>query len=782
MHRTHPILRLFSAHKRAAMAVLFLAASAQIAAAQRATPALSYPPAQKGDQVDVYHGVRIADPYRWLEDTDSPATRTWVEAENALTTTYLTRIPQRPAIHARLEALWNYAKYSAPNKAGDRYFYRQNTGLQNQSVLFVQDGRSGSPRVLLDPNTLSTDGTIALSTMAPSPDGRYLGYGVSVAGSDWEEFRVRDVNSASDLADTLKWVKFSTLAWTRDNKGFFYSRYDAPQSGNALTNANQFHKLYYHRLGEAQSRDRLIYDRLDQPNWNFDAEVTEDGQYAVISVFQGTDVRNRLYFIDLDNPRKPEVGNPIVRLIDRMEASYSFIGNSGSTFYISTDLSAPHSRIVGIDINFPRVQRWRTIVSETPDALTDARMAGNDILTAYLHDAHSLLRLFAPPKEQPRGRGRDQRQPGGQPGGPPTSDPQTRGGGYDDTTSRGRVTPPGKMGNAGDFVLEADLPLPGIGSVGDIQSKQGDDELFYSFTSFLYPPTIFRYDVKSKRSETFRAPKIAFNTDAYQTTQVFYASKDGTKVPMFITARKGVTLDGNNPTILYAYGGFNISETPFFSVSALDWLDMGGIYAVASIRGGGEYGKAWHEAGMLSRKQNVFDDFIAGAEYLINQKYTSTPRLAVNGGSNGGLLIGAVMTQRPDLFGAALPDVGVMDMLRFQKFTIGAAWISDYGSSDDSTQFNYLRAYSPLQNVKPGVCYPPTLATTGDHDDRVVPGHTFKFIATLQAAQSCANPVLVRIETRAGHGAGKPTSKRIDEAADRLSFLVKTFGMTVADK
>ncbi len=759
-----------SAHKSLATAAA-LAIAFSTSAAQTPSSPPKYPSAPAGNQTDLYHGVKIADPYRWLEDMDSPRTAAWVKAENELTFGYLASIPERAAIHSRLEALWNYAKLSAPVKAGGRYFYTENSGLQNQAVLYVQDGKSAKARALLDPNTLSSDGTVALSTPEPSPDGRYLGYGVAVGGSDWAEFRVRDVNTARDLADTLKWVKFSSLAWTRDNKGFFYSRYDAPQSGNALTNANQFHKLYYHRLGEPQSRDELIYERHDQPGWLFEPEVSEDGRYAVITVFQGTDVRNRLYYIDMESGKKPQVGNPVVRLIDRTNAAYKFVGNNGTSFYLVTDLNAAKGRIVSVSLDFPDPSKWLTLVTEGTDALASARMAGDEIAAMYLHDARSVLRLYGSPKDDGRRRRNGQQQPGGR-----TNDRGPRGG-YDGDTSRIALNQNRNFG--GTWVITSEVPLPALGTVSDLQSKQGDDELFYSFTSYLYPPTIFRYDAKAKKSEVFRAPKLDFNTDAYETKEVFYTSKDGTKVPMFITAKKGLVLDGNNPTILYAYGGFNISKTPVFSSSVLAWIEMGGVYAVANIRGGGEYGKAWHEAGMLAKKQNVFDDFIAGTVYLIDQKYTSRKKLAVNGGSNGGLLVGAVMTQRPDLFGAALPDVGVMDMLRFQKFTIGAAWASDYGSSDDSTQFRYLRAYSPLHNIKPGTCYPPTFATTADHDDRVVPGHTFKFVAALQAAQSCPNPVLVRIGTSAGHGAGKPTSKRIDEAADRFAFLVRTLGMTL---
>jgi prolyl oligopeptidase len=739
--------------------------------AQTQNAPIGYPAAARGTQVDVYHGVSIADPYRWLEDTDSPETKAWVEAENKATDAFLATIPERPAIKNKLTTLWNYARFSAPFKEGGRYFFLQNTGLQNQSILYVQDGRKATPRVLLDPNLLSPDGTVALSGQAASDDGHYLAYSISTSGSDWQELRVRDVNDARDLPDTLKWVKFSGIAWTHDNKGFFYSRYDEPTSGNKMTNVNRNHKIYYHRIGRAQSRDELIYDRPDQPDWLLFAGVSDDGQYLTITVAQGTDDRTRLYFVDLDNPGKPQINNPVVRLIDRFDAVYDFIGNRATTFYVRTDRNAPKGRIVAISIDNPREERWGTVVAESRDALVSATTAGDDIVAHYLQDAHSSVRFFTSSRDDRR---REQR-PRGQP------QPQQRapGGVYDDTSTSPITRGPAQLTGAG-FTPRGELPLPGIGSVNEIHGKQGDDELFYSFTSFLYPTTIYRFDLNSRKNEVFRAPKVAFDPSLYETRQVFYKSKDGTQVPMFITAKKGVQLDGSNPTLLYAYGGFNISSTPSFSPATAVWLDMGGIYALANLRGGGEYGKAWHEGGMLAKKQNVFDDFIAAADYLIKEKYTSTPKLAIRGGSNGGLLVGAVMTQRPELFGAALPEVGVMDMLRFQKFTIGWAWTSDYGSSDDPEQFKYLRAYSPLHNIKPGTCYPPTLAFTADHDDRVVPGHTFKFIATLQAAQSCANPILVRIETKAGHGAGKPTTKQIDEAADRFAFLVRELHMKPA--
>jgi prolyl oligopeptidase len=484
-------------------------------------------------------------------------------------------------------------------------------------------------------------------------------------------------------------------------------------------------------------------------------------------VYQGTDVKTRLYFIDLDKPGKPEIRNPVVRLVDRFDAEYEFVGNRRTVFYVRTDKNAPKGRIVAISIDNPREERWNTIVAEGKDALVKAIMAGDDIVGNYLQDAHASIRFFsAGPDDR-----RDLRRAPQQQQRNPSSI-------YDDTSTAPVVMRERGLLAGGGFTYRGELALPGMGSVDEMNGKQGDNELFYSFTSFLYPTTIFRYDLNSRRNETFKAPTVQFDATKYETKQVFFTSKDGTRVPMFITAKKGLVLDGNNPTLLYAYGGFNISETPTFSSANAAWLEMGGIYALANLRGGGEYGKEWHEAGTFAKKQNVFDDFIGAAEYLIKQKYTSTPKLAIRGGSNGGLLVGAVMTQRPELFGAALPEVGVMDMLRFQKFTIGWAWTSDYGSSDKPDEFPFLRAYSPLHNIKPGVCYPPTLAATADHDDRVVPGHTFKFVATLQAAQGCANPILVRIETKAGHGAGKPTTKLIDEAADRFAFLVKTLHMT----
>jgi prolyl oligopeptidase len=741
--------------------LLLSTAVAPVLVAQTLPAGLGYPAAQRGSQVDDYHGTKIADPYRWLEDVDSPQTKAWVEAENRVTFGYLATIPERDAIRRRLTQLWNYPKFDAPKKIGGRLFFSENSGLLNQSILYVREGNKPA-RVLIDPNKLSKDGTAALSVVKPSPNARMLGYAVSFAGSDWQEVRIRDVEKGLDMRDTLKWVKFSGISWTRDNKGFFYEGYDPQTSGNKLTNVVRNQRIYYHRVGTPQSADQVIYDRKDQPDWLFDTEVTDDGRFAIITVFQGTDARTRLYFIYLDNPKKPSITAPVVRLIDDIESENAFVYNNGDYFLVRTDRSAPRGQLVQIDINNPDSRRWVTVIPEGNDALVSARVAGHQLLLEYLADAHSSLRLYGMPNLVQR---------------------VNRAGGNRDRSPTGpRATAPGndrRMVSAPGYPFIGEIALPGIGSVGTIESDPDDNEVFYTFTSFLAPASVYRYNVKQRSSELYKSPSLAVDASQFETKQVFYTSRDGTRVPMFITMKKGTVLDGSNPTILYGYGGFNISETPSFSAANLVWMEMGGIYAVANIRGGSEYGKAWHEAGMLDKKQNVFDDFIAAAEYLIKEKYTSTPKLAISGGSNGGLLVGAVVNQRPDLFGAALPAVGVMDMLRFQKFTIGWAWTSDYGSSDDPKQFAYLRAYSPLHNIKAGTKYPATLITTADHDDRVVPGHSFKYAAALQAAQAGPAPILIRIETNAGHGAGKPTTKRIEEAADRLAFLVKNLGMRI---
>ncbi|MFN0088420.1 MAG: prolyl oligopeptidase family serine peptidase [Blastocatellia bacterium] len=682
---------------------------------------LSYPPAKKVDQVDEVHGVKITDPYRWLENPGAEDTRAWIEAQNRLAFSFLNRIPEREKIKARLTELWNYEKHGPPFKEGERYFFFKNDGLQNQDVLYTMRSLTDGPRVLLDPNTLSSDGTVALAGVAISRDGKRLAYAVSASGSDWQEWKVREIETGKDLPDLVKWSKFSEASWTADGEGFFYSRYDEPNEKTRLEDANYFQKLYYHRVGTTQSADALIYERKDHKDWGFGGQVTDDGRYLIINVWQGSDPKNLIFYKDLHRPDAA-----VVELIDRFEAGYTFIDNDGPMFWFRTDQEAPRGRIIAIDTRNPARAEWRQIVPETRETLESASAVGEHLLVSYLRDAHSRIRVFDLNGKPVR-----------------------------------------------------EVELPGLGTAAGFAGKRKETETFYSFTGFTTPTTIYRYDVNAGKTEIFRRPKVAFQPDDYETRQVFYTSGDGTSIPMFITHRKGLKLDGGNPTILYGYGGFNISLTPAFSISRLVWMEMGGVFAVPNLRGGGEYGEDWHQAGTKLRKQNVFDDFIAAAEWLIANKYTSSSRLAINGGSNGGLLVGACITQRPELFGAALPAVGVMDMLRFHKFTIGWAWTSDYGTPDNPEDFKALRAYSPLHNIRPGTKYPPTLITTADHDDRVVPAHSFKFAAALQSAQAGDAPILIRIETKAGHGAGKPTAKIIDEIADTWGFLVKIFGIRV---
>lgn len=670
----------------------------------------SYSQTRKSDQVDNYHGVTVADPYRWLEDLDSEETASWVEAQNAVTFGYLNQIPAKETIKQRLTQLWDYEKYGIPFKQGNRYFYFKNNGLQNQSILYVLDSLDAEPEVLLDPNILSDDGTVALSGMSISEDGNLMAYGLSTSGSDWQEWKVRDINTKEDLSDHLKWVKFSGASWTHDHQGFYYSRYDQPQDGKPLEEINYFQKLYYHHLGTDQSEDTLIYERPDHKEWGFNGFVTEDGKYLIISVWKGTESKNLVFYQDLTQPN-----TEVIELISEFEASYSFIDYQGDIFWFTTDLDASRSRVIAIDIN---TKIPTEIIPEAPETLEGVNILNNQFIADYLKDAHTQMKIF---------------------------------------------------NLDGSFVRE--IELPGIGSVGGFGGKRYDTETFYSYTSFTAPNTIYRYNLITGESTIYRQAQVDFNPDDYETQQIFYPSKDGTLIPMFITAKKGVELNGNNPTILYGYGGFNISLTPSFSISRLVWLEMGGVYAIANLRGGGEYGENWHQAGTKLKKQNVFDDFISAAEWLIEKRYTSAEKLAIMGGSNGGLLVGACMIQRPDLFAAVLPAVGVLDMLRFHKFTIGWAWCSDYGSPENPEEFQALYAYSPLHNLKPGTAYPATLITTGDHDDRVVPAHSFKFASALQEHHIGENPVLIRIETKAGHGAGKPTDKVIEEIADQFAFL-----------
>ena len=675
---------------------------------------LTYPKTRRSDHVDVYHGVKVADPYRWLEDPDSDETKAWVEAQNKVTFGYLEGIPGRERIEERLTKLWNYERFGLPRKRGGRYFYTRNDGLQNQSVLYVAESLDAEPRELLDPNTLSKDGTVALAGWQVTEDGKHLAYGLAAAGSDWREWKVKEVATGQDLTDHVKWVKFSGISWTPDGKGFFYSRYDEPKEGEEFTGTNYFQKLYFHRLGDPQAKDVLVYERKDQKEWGFDGEVTEDGRYLVITVWRGTERKNQVFYKDLKTPK-----GKVVELLAGFDAEYLFIGNDTSTFWLLTDLDAPLRRVIAIDVDNRDRANWKEVIPETEHVIRGMGLVGDRFIVSYLEDAKTSVKVFD---------------------------------------------------LSGKFL--DDVELPAIGTAGGFGGRRKDTETFYSFTNFTTPSRIYRYDIQSGESTVFRKPDVDFEPADFETTQVFYHSKDGTRVPMFITHKKGIKSDGNNRTLLYGYGGFNISLTPGFSVSNLVWLESGGVYAVPNLRGGGEYGREWHEAGMKDKKQNVFDDFIAAAEWLIENKYTCRDKLAIRGGSNGGLLVGAAMTQRPDLFGATLPAVGVMDMLRFHKFTIGWAWVSDYGSSDDPDEFKTLLAYSPLHNLKPGTKYPPTMVTTADHDDRVVPAHSFKFAAQLQHAHRGDAPVLIRIETSAGHGAGTPTSKRIEAAADSLAFLM----------
>jgi prolyl oligopeptidase len=678
---------------------------------------LELPETRKVDHMDEYHGVQVPDPYRWLEDDvrESDEVRSWVTAQNDVTFGFLEAIPEREAIRKRLTELWDYEKFSSPFKAGGRYYYFHNTGLQNQSVLYTMETLSSSPRILIDPNEWSQDGTVALAGLAFSDDGKHVGYGVQDAGSDWRTWKFMEIETGTTLEEELKWIKFSSISWTKDGKGVFYSRYDQPEDDDKFQSLNLNQKLFYHGLGTDQEDDVLVYHRPDHPDWGYQAEVTEDGDYLVITVWKGTDDKYRVLYKDLNEP----YGMP-VELIDNFDNEYSFVGNDGPKFFFKTDLDAPLRRLLSIDIRHPERAAWKEVIPEAKNVLNSVSFVGNLFIAKYLKDARTQVILFSPD---------------------------------------------------GDRVTEVDLP--GIGTASGFGGKRTDSETFYSFSSFAVPPSIYRLDLTTRESKLIRRAEVKFDPEKYATEQVFFQSKDGTRVPMFLTYKKGLKKNSDNPVLLYGYGGFNISLTPSFSVSRLGWMEMGGVLAVANLRGGGEYGEAWHQAGTKLNKQNVFDDFIAAGEWLIDNQYTNSKKLAIQGGSNGGLLVGACMTQRPDLFAACLPAVGVMDMLRFHQFTAGRFWVDDYGSADDPDQFPALLAYSPYHNLKPNVAYPATLITTADTDDRVVPGHSFKFAARLQEMHSGDAPVLIRIETRAGHGAGKPTEKIIEEIADQWAFLVE---------
>jgi len=681
--------------------------------------ALTYPEAARSDHTDDYFGEVVADPYRWMEDLNSDEIAAFVEAQNEIAIPYLEAIPVRERVARRIDELWTFERYRVPVSEGGRYFYRRNDGTQDQDVLYVTEDLSAEARVLIDPNTFSDDATIALSTFSVSPDGTLVAYSTSDGGSDWKTWHVHDVSSGKDLLDLIDGTKFTRVSWDRDSGGFYYSRYPWVEGGaEGEANDDLQVKIYHHDIGDPQSSDELIYEITDHDTRNPGAQLTEDGRYLIISVFDGYQA-NGLYYRDMDDQ-----SGEVVRLFDDWDGLYYYLGNDGSRFYIYTTQGAPNARVVSIDVADPQ-DDLTEVVPEQEEALESASYIGGYVVTVYIKDAYSKVRVFEL-----------------------------------------------------DGSLLRDLKLPGIGSAYGFSDDANNTETFYGFESYTVPSSIYRYDVASGQSKLFRAAEVDIDLDAFEVKQVFYASADGTKVPMFIIHRRGIELDGSNPTLLYGYGGFNSSQTPKFSVSRTVWMEMGGVMAIANLRGGGEYGEAWHLAGTRLEKQNVFDDFIAAAEYLIDSDYTSPESLAIQGGSNGGLLVAAVTLQRPELFAATLPAVGVLDMLRYHTASANARqWSSDYGLSEVEDEYHALRAYSPVHNVEGGTCYPPTLITTADHDDRVVPWHSFKWAAEMQHAQGCTNPILLRVETRAGHGAGKPRWMIIEDLADKWAFLARHLGM-----
>ena len=680
----------------------------------------TYPETKRVKHVDNYFGTPVSDPYQWLENDQDKEQKQWVQNQKKFTAAFLSKLPFRKDIESRLTQLWNYPKIGIPSEHGQKWFVYENNGLQNQSVLYMMDDLDGNnKKIVIDPNRLSKDGTVAISGVEVSPKGNFIAYATSKAGSDWMQWHVKNLNTGDETKDLLDWVKFSGVSWLKDESGFFYSRFDKPVQGNNLISTNYYQKLYFHKLGDAQVKDRLIYQRKDHKDWGFNGEVSKDGRFLIISVSQGTDSRNRLFVKKLK-----DTNSPVIELIPYLVADYSYIGNRGDLLFFKTTLHAPNGRVIGININDYEKKSLQEIIPESSDVLQSVAIVNGLFSARYLHNAITRIRLF-------------------------------------------------EM----DGTLKSTLNLPGIGSASNLSGKEISDIAFLSFSSYTQPKSIYQYDFETNQLSIYSQPKVNFNTNDYVSKQVFYTSKDGTKVPMILSYKKGLKLDGKTPTLLYGYGGFNIAITPRFSVMNLVWMEQGGIYAVANIRGGSEYGELWHLAGSLHQKQNTFDDFIAAAEYLIGKNYTDHNHLSIYGRSNGGLLIGAVLNQRPDLFVAAIPGVGVMDMLRFQKFTIGWAWTSDYGSSENKEDFKVLYQYSPYHNIKPNLPYPATLILTADHDDRVVPYHSFKYAARLQHLNTSALPTMLRIEHNAGHGAGKPTTKKIEEARDILAFLMKYNGM-----
>lgn len=710
--------------------LLILCATIALTACGREDPepqsmAVEYPATATVQHVDTYHGVDVADPYRWLEDDvrESDAVQEWVEAQNEVTFAHLASIPERDVIEERLKELWDYERYGMPVKEGGRYYYSYNNGLQNQNVIYTQADLDVEPELLIDPNSWSDDGTVALATYFPSPDGRHVAYLVQDGGSDWRTARIMKVDSGSVLDDNLEWLKFTGLSWAKDGSGFYYSRYPAVESEAKFQSLNMNQAVYFHRLGTPMSDDALIYAQPDNPEWGYTATVTDDGLHLVITVWKGTDDRYQIVHQVLTDPgAEPEI------LIEGFDNDYTLVGNVGNELYFRTNKEAPRNRLIAIDVDNPDPESWREVIPQAADVLNDVSLVGGKIIAEYMQDAQTVVKIFDLSGDQ-----------------------------------------------------SGTVNLPGIGTAAGFAGKLDDPETFFVYTSYNTPTTVNRLDVETGAVTVFRKPEVHFDSNDYIVKQVFYESKDGTRVPMFISHRKDIEFDGNTPTMLYGYGGFNVSQTPGFSITRLAWMEMGGVYAVANIRGGGEYGEEWHKAGTRLQKQNVFDDFIAAAEYLVAEKFTNPAKLAIFGGSNGGLLVGAVTNQRPDLFGAAIPAVGVMDMLRFHEFTAGRFWVDDYGSSENPEEFQALYAYSPYHNAQPGTDYPAILVTTADTDDRVVPGHSFKYAAAMQNAQRGEAPVLIRIETRAGHGAGKPTDMIIRDYADRWAFLLANLDMRLPE-
>jgi prolyl oligopeptidase len=704
---------------------------------RQTTPAsLCYPSAKRGTTVDTYHGVAVPDPYRWLEDANSPQTIEWVNRQNKLTAAFL-NTPSREKIKQRLTKLWNYPRYSAPTKKGSRYFYRKNDGLQNQSVLYFQQSLAGEPNVLINPNLLSPDGTISIGSSGLSHDGSLFAYGLSQSGSDMQQVKIKNIDSLSDYDDLLQWCRWPSLAFKHDNSGLFYDRFPQPNTVAPEDRFN-YNRVYFHKLATTQADDLLVYEDPQNKELGFDPFISEDGQFLFLHVSHGTDPNNRVYYRPVDlsgvaylsfvaqakKEAKSESNAPFVKLLNDADAKYDFVTNVDSNFYFLTDLDAPRGRIIAIDANNPARDNWRTTIPQSADVIDFAGCVNNRLVVVYLTDVHNRLCIYS---------------------------------------------------LDGSFLRE--IPLPALGEVSELSGGQFDTEMFFTFTSFLFPPTIYRYDFNTDTLAVFRKPEIDFDPSPYETHQYFYSSKDGVRIPIFIVYKKGIALDGNNPTLLYAYGGFGASNTPYFSVGRIIWLEHGGVFALANIRGGGEYGEDWHRAAMREKRQTGFNDFLAAAQFLIDGNYTNPKRLAILGGSNGGLLTAVCMLQRPDLFGAVVSAVPVTDMLRFNKFTIGRYWIPEYGNPDDPEDFKYLFAYSPLHNVKSGVAYPPVLVTTADTDDRVVPMHAKKFVATLQHDDPAGNPILLRVQTKAGHGHGMPMTKIIDETADIYAFLFKTLNV-----